>query len=377
MFNNNMFLTIGETSTSSIQVFYTVGENGNGQLGINDLVTQEYKVINDDSIWIDVAAGHSYSLFLKDDNTLWGCGSNNSGQLGLSGGSNRLTPVQLTTGVSKVFSNHTGSASFVVKTDGTLYSSGDNNFGQLGINTTIDTFAFTRETTLGTTWSTGASGENHSCFIKTDGTLHSTGYNFYGNLGVNDTTNRDEFTQESSLATNWSKVSAGTWFSVAIKTDGTMYSVGTDQDGRTGQGTNGTTDLDEFTQIGTDTNWAEIACGEKSVHAIKTDGTLWSWGDNSSGQLGHNDYVDRSTPTQVGADTTWSKVYAGRFHVFALKTDGTVWACGSNFNNQIRPGSTADVRVFTKIEDQFKNWSKIVGGGGHSIYLTNSFQPKV
>jgi hypothetical protein len=82
-------------------------------------------------------------------------------------------------------------------------------------------------------------------------------------------------------------------------------------------------------QVGTNTNWSENIYSSTQVRvAIKTDGTLWSWGRNNNGQLGLSDRVNRSSPTQVGTNITWSKLSFGLQNdgseaVFAIKTDGT------------------------------------------------------
>jgi alpha-tubulin suppressor-like RCC1 family protein len=92
-------------------------------------------------------------------------------------------------------------------------------------------------------------------------------------------------------------------------------------------------------QVGTDTTWSQFHFGEETAIAIKTNGTLWAWGRNDSsaaGNLGLNDTVQRSSPTQVGTDTTWSQVNGSQARSFAaLKTDGSlwVWGNGSGYGN--------------------------------------------
>ena len=85
-------------------------------------------------------------------------------------------------------------------------------------------------------------------------------------------------------------------------------------------------------QIGSGTTWSLVSAGYYSMMAVKTDGTLWSWGDNYFGQLGLNatNPYGRSSPTQVGVGTTWSKVSAGQNNALAIKTDGTLWVWGHN-----------------------------------------------
>ena len=80
------------------------------------------------------------------------------------------------------------------------------------------------------------------------------------------------------------------------------------------------------------TTWTHLSCARGSmVTAIKTDGTMWTWGRNEHGQLGLNasgNYQSRSSPTQIGTDTTWRYARGGNKSVFAVKTDGTLWSWG-------------------------------------------------
>lgn len=76
--------------------------------------------------------------------------------------------------------------------------------------------------------------------------------------------------------------------------------------------------------------------------AVKTDGTMFSWGRNSSGELGLNDTTNRSSPVQIGALTTWSKVSTYYYHSAAIKTDGTLWAWGKNTNGVLGDSTTTN-----------------------------------
>ncbi len=71
------------------------------------------------------------------------------------------------------------------------------------------------------------------------------------------------------------------------------------------------------TQVGVATTWSQISVGQRTVGTIKTDGTLWTWGSNVSGVLGNNSVVNRSSPVQVGSSTTWNLVNVGSYSVIA------------------------------------------------------------
>ena len=85
--------------------------------------------------------------------------------------------------------------------------------------------------------------------------------------------------------------------------------------------------------------WAYVAAGNSHTVAIRTDGTLYAWGSNSSGQLGDGTAVDKNTPTRIGTDTDWESVAAGYYHTVAVKTDGTLYAWGRNNYGQLGDGS--------------------------------------
>ena len=83
-------------------------------------------------------------------------------------------------------------------------------------------------------------------------------------------------------------------------------------------------------QVGTLTDWSIVSSQGNRVMAIKTDGTLWGWGENSIGSLGDGTTGSKSSPVQIGSLTDWQHASAGGSRTFAIKTDGTLWAWGNN-----------------------------------------------
>jgi len=105
------------------------------------------------------------------------------------------------------------------------------------------------------------------------------------------------------------KIAAGARHSLAIDDMGQLWSWGSNQFGRLGQATlNLNVTQSTPLQLDAATDWESVATGEQSSYAIKRDGTLWAWGDNSEGQLGLGDNTDRVVPVQVGTFTDWVEV---------------------------------------------------------------------
>ena len=225
-----------------------------------------------------------------------------------------------------------------MKDDGTLWAWGRNNNGQLGIGNTADQ-VYPQQVGEDTGWTGVACGFEHSVAIKSDGTLWSWGNNESGQLGLENTTNYNT-PQKIGSDTDWSKVSCGSFFTVAIKTTRTMWSWGDGAVGQLGLGTFG--DNQNSPQpIGLDTDWESVSCGGYHAIAIKTNGTMWSWGANERGQLGlDNSLQAASSPQQIGSDTNWSKVSCGGGHSIAIKTTGTMWSWGNNIRGQLGIGTS-------------------------------------
>jgi alpha-tubulin suppressor-like RCC1 family protein len=194
--------------------------------------------------------------------------------------------------------------------------------------------------------------------------LYAWGQNNVGQVGDLTTVNRSSPVNIGS-GSNWSSV-AGTkgTMAFALKSNGTLWSWGYNPNGQLGQ--NDRVDRSSPVQVGADTNWSTAAGGDYHATFIKTTGTLWLCGRNNYGQLGQNDLVYRSSPTQVGSLTTWSKSTAGQNNTVAIKTDGTLWSWGYNGygelgqNNRIYRSSPVQVGALT-------TWSQVAAGGLHVI----------
>jgi len=297
-------------------------------------------------------------------NTLYGWGNNEYGGLGQNNRIEYSSPVQIP-GNSWEISNWSmgvGSDSVFAIKNNTLWAWGDNQKGQLGQGN--DNVHQSSPVQIpGTTWSSCFNAGYTAGGVKSDGTMWGLGYNDDGELGVND---RTQYSSPKQVpGTTWStgdrKNSAQIGMRGSVKTDGTLWVWG--QSWKGGLGTN-CDDCKRSSPIQIPgTTWNTVAIGNHSL-ATKTDGTLWAMGDNSSGTLGQNHTNDRSSPVQIPG-TDWSgEIEVNASVSFAIKTDGTFWAWGYNANGQLGLNDTASKS--SPIQIPGTTWSKVAATQGVS-----------
>tara|TARA_Y100001963_G_scaffold41470_1_gene58096 strand:+ start:171 stop:1331 length:1161 start_codon:yes stop_codon:yes gene_type:complete len=321
----------GNVEYSGFNELFTWGSNYKGSLGVGDEVFRSSPVQVPGGLWNYLSAsrgGNSYGT--RTDGTLWVWGYNSNGELGLNNRTSYSSPKQVSGTTWEKISSYgesTNSAS-AIKTDGTLWSWGRTWYGVLGLNQSNPSLLYSSPVQVGTdtTWNT-ITNSTTTFATKTDGTLWAWGRNTHGQLLQNDNVHRSSPVQVGS-DTNWGPVNMGTWQCMSIKTDGTLWSWGAGSQGNLGQNSPNTSALSSPVQVGNENTWSDISCGQYNSHGVKTDGTLWSWGYNNEGQLGLNDKTTRSSPTQVGSDTTWKHVETAKMTSHATKIDGTLWAWG-------------------------------------------------
>lgn len=327
------------------------GNNYYGKLGDGTTANKSspLQTISGGSNWISVSSGYGHTAAIKSDGTLWTWGDNtyygssSGGQLGDNTSVRKSSPVQTIAGGTNWSYVSCGSHfTAAIKTDGTLWSWGNNGDAQLGDNTNIAKSSPVQTAAGGTDWGFVFCGNYHTAAIKKDGTLWLWGNNSGGRLGDNTTVRKSSPVQTITGGSNWSKVSCGAYHTAAIKTDGTLWLWGSNYDGRIGDNTTINKSSPVQTIAG-GANWSKVACGGSHTAAIKTDGTLWMWGYNTSGQLGDNTTANRSSPIQtVVGGANWSKFACGSAHTAITKTDGTLWIWGKNINGALGDSTVID-----------------------------------
>lgn len=281
------------------------------------------------------------------------------GKLACWGNGYLSTPSQVGTATNWRFVAADVSYSCAIDSYNELYCWGQNTNYQLGVGDNTDR----SEPTLVTSyWKTVALGASHTCGIKPNGTLWCWGDNGVGQVGNGDSGSDVTLPTQIGADTDWASVAASVDHSCAIKTGGTLYCWGYNNLGQLGTG-----DYNQSLaplQIGTDSDWQQVALFGSHSCAIKTGGALYCWGDNTNGQLGHG--AAPNAPTQVGTDT-WKWVDTDYDHTCGVKIDGTLWCWGNDGTEELGNGSvesdqTAPFQVGTATD-----WLSVSAGNGHSL----------
>ena len=375
----------GGASTETVGELWTWGGGWSGQLGLGNTTNRsEPTQVGSLTDWEKVNAGSrpNNNAAIKTDGTLWTWGYNYYGSLGigtsqasLGANADKSSPVQVGSLTNWFIAGGGDNCMVAIKTDGTLWSWGLTNYGQGGRNNSTNVSSPVQIGSL-TDWKGSSSdevltdgetkigsGSYNSHIIKNDGTLWGWGWGAQSTVGDSSTTNRSSPVQIGS-GTDWASISPSYSYNVcAVKTGGTLWTWGRGDEGALGHGD--TTTRNSPVQVGSLTTWKFVCAGYKWSCAVKTDGTLWAWGDNSKGQLGLGDTTSRSSPVQVGSLTDWLRPLSGYQHNRVLKTDGTLWAWGNNDVGQLGLGDTTNRSSPVQVGSA-ASWGKVLGGNTHT-----------
>ena len=310
--------------------------------------------------WKQCGQGRDWGAGLKKDGKIWTWGQNNYGQLGRTGSG---TPAVVSTDNVNWKSIAVGYFhTAAIKTDGTLWTWGFGAQGQLGNANTTNISTPTTTFAGGNNWKQVSCGRENTVAIKTDGTLWTWGRNYFN--GDNNNVG-DKSTPVTTFAggTNWKQVNLSLYNTIAIKTDGTLWTWGQSAQGQLGNASlsGGATPVTTFAG---GTNWKQASAGRGFCTAIKSDGSLWIWGNCSTGQLGNNISSGIvSTPiTTFAGGNNWKQVSCGGSHTAAIKTDGTLWTWGNGTNVQL--GTLSSGNRLTPVTTFLggNDWKQVDGG---------------
>lgn len=299
--------------------------------------------IGTDKDWIDISAGGSFSLAVKSNGTLWAWGVNSFGQLGNGTNTDISTPTQIGTATDwkSVAAGYTHS--LALKTDGTAWAWGSNNYCQLGQGSDCTAKNSPVQVGTSTNWAMLSGGSFFSLGLQNDGTVWGWGKNNRGQLGIGSTVDKNVPTILSSIS-YFVLINAGAEHSMGISRGGEAYAWGHNDYDQLGLGTSG--GLYEWlpVRIGTQSDWVSLAPSRSHTIGIRSNGTAWSWGVTDNYLLGTG-LPSTTTPRQIGTSTDWESAIAGWEISLAFKKDHTLWSWGRNGTGGLGNSTNTDAPV--------------------------------
>lgn len=314
------------------------GENLAGQLGISVVTDRTLPSTPTGFANVtQVAAGFRHSLALQSDGSVWAWGYNLGGQLGDGSIDSRTSPLRLSAPTDAVQVSAGLLHSLARRRDGTVWSWGFNGDGQIGTGNLNERrnpgavpglFGMTHV----------SAGLSFSLAVRSDGTVWAWGKNDDGQLGDGTTTRRQNPVQVVDVP-RIVAVAGGTRHSLALAADGTVWAWGDQTSGKLGNGAN-TAGAYRPGPVAGLSNVIAIAAGSSHSAALRADGTVWVWGSNVLGQLGRTDWnIDQTLPVQLQGVTQAVSIAAGALHTVVVRSDGTVWTSGNNTEGNLGDGT--------------------------------------
>jgi alpha-tubulin suppressor-like RCC1 family protein len=254
--------------------------------------------------------------------------------------------------------------------DDVVMSWGANGQGQLGDDTVTSRASPVQVVGGFTDWCQASAGNSHSLGLRTEGTLWAWGLNNTGKLGDNTSVNKSSPVSVVGDFTDWCQVSAGYNHSLGLRTTGTAWAWGLNTSGQLGDNT-GTNKSSPVSVVGDFTDWCQLSGGGCHSLGTRQNGTIWSWGNNCCQQLGHSTACTctRFSPVSVvGGFTDWCQVSAGWRFSLGLRQNGTAWAWGQNSTGQLGNGTVPSALGSPgSVVGGFTDWCQVSAGGGHSL----------
>ena len=379
----------------------TGGRTGHGITAGSTLVPTHIAGTRD---WIAISADSSHSLAINSAGELWSWGSNNNGVTGLgTTAGNTLVPTRIEGTENNWVAIATGYRhSLALNSYGEIWAWGSNDTGQLGVTGApigIGEYISvpTRVGTANDWVYISAGGMAHvspapsfmhgtSFAINSAGELWAWGSNSHGQTGVTGAPvgsghprNYVPVPTRVGTESDWTTIAVGCFHTLAINRAGEIWAWGNNGSGATGQGTASGNTLVPA-QVGTDTGWTAVATGRGTpIHtlAINSAGELWSWGGNGSGATGLGTTTGNTlVPTRIeGTENNWTAISASGGHFsLALNSAGELWSWGHGGNGRTGQGDTANTSVPTRV-GTYSNWTAISAGSIHSLAIRTIIEP--
>jgi len=335
--------------------------------------------IDNANSYTQISAGTSFSLAIRNNSTLYAWGLNSSGQLGTNNTTNLnvVTQIGLVNTSSWTQISAGVSTATVIGNDGTLWVWGSNASGQLGDGTTINK---SLPVQIAGSWTLVSTGINSTGAIKSDSTLYGWGSGTAGETGdsanvsksspvlIGNIPNLNQPTIPTLVVGNsWSQISVGTSYQLATDANNNLYTWGLNSSGQLGLGTD---TIARSNPVFIRSNTVQISAGTSHAALINNVGELYAWGLNSIGQLGDNSSITKSSPVQIGIGTSWNVVAAGSTNTIATRNDGTLFAWGQNLNGEI--GNNTNIVNSNPVQIGNLSWSVVGAQGSTTAGITSN-----
>lgn len=321
-----------------------------------------------------IAAG-DHTMLLTKDGKIYVSGKNDAGQLGdghyydseVSDNHYNATTFKPVEKDGVKFRSVTATLynSYAIASDGALYAWGQNAYGQLGL-VSVGTYSgiYTPTKVDDAKWAVVKGRSTTIVGIHTDGTLWAWGKNLTGQLGIGADSEMKEcaMAPEKVSDERWIDCASGYYHSTAVKADGTLWAWG---DNSQNQVNSSTTAI--FTtpqQVGEDTDWTQVQAGLKMSAALKADGSLWTWGNNDESALGRAVEGKTDGKPMKAFDKVLS-YSVGDMHVLVIKDDYTLWGWGYNLHGELANGTNRNIDTPTQIGTA--QWQTVAAGFYHSV----------
>ncbi len=365
---------------------WTWGYNGYGQLGNGNTTQNQIPVLMGGANFKNntaIACGGYHTVAYQKDKSLWACGYNVDGEVGNGPHTNWpfyevKTPLQVLGCCEPLLVTASKYNCYILRGDGSVWSWGNNGWTSLGdgsdnrrdspvrvlnIKDIVDISSF---------GNTDEDGGWHALALMANGTVWAWGRNNEGQLGDGSTTNSSVPIQSGGLPGNIVQVSAGSWHSLALDSNGTVWGWGYNANGQLGDGTTLNRPLAVPVGFGVAgfTDIVAVSAGGRHSLFLKRDGTVWGCGNNAEGQLGDGTNTGKLTPVPMGSLVDICAVYAGGNSSFVLRSDGIAFSCGGNWRGQLGDGGTTNKNIPGLVGGAgFANITSIAPSRDHTLFL--------
>jgi alpha-tubulin suppressor-like RCC1 family protein len=314
------------------------GVNGNGQLGNNTVISQRtpVSVLGAIKTFCKVSVGGFHSLAIDKNGRLWAWGNNSNGQLGNNTSANSaLTPVSVL-GAVKTFCHIAGgnSQSVAIDKNGQAWGWGFNGSGQTGDGSATDRLTPVSVQGQKKTFCKIASGNGTTLSIDNYGRLWAWGFNGNAQVGDGSTIPKRTPTRVCNTRT-FCEVTGANTHVLAIEKNGQVWAWGTNTSGQLANNYIASV-LTPVSVAGAVKTFCQISGGSSHSAALDKNGKIWTWGRNDVGQLGIGSTRDYfNTPVSIYGNKTFCKIQVSVTNSAAIDYQGKVWSWGLNTSNQL------------------------------------------